>query len=136
VPQRSRAAADRQSAEPLVSAVLLVEDSPYLATTMQMMLERLGYAVRHVVNARLALDIIEAGEPIDLVFSDIVMPGEINGIKLAQILRERFPSLPIVLTTGFSNAARDAQLKGFRLLEKPYPIEALDRALRDALSDG
>jgi two-component system NtrC family sensor kinase len=114
--------------------VLLVEDNTNLAATAQMLLERLGYQVKQATTARQAMDILFAGQPVDLVFSDIVMPGEMNGIELAKVIRDRIPDLPVVLTTGFTSAAEDAFALGFTLLQKPYPMEVLERALHEALS--
>jgi CheY-like chemotaxis protein len=116
------------------ATILLVEDNSNLATTAQMLLERLGYHVRQAATARQAMDIIFTGEAVDLVFSDIVMPGEMNGIELAKMIRDRIPDLPVVLTTGFTSAAEDAFALGFPLLQKPYPMEILEQALHDALA--
>jgi two-component system NtrC family sensor kinase len=115
--------------------ILLVEDNTNLAATAQMLLERLGYTVKQAATARQAIDLISTGDAVDLVFSDIVMPGEMNGIELAKMIRERIPQLPVVLTTGFTSAAEDAFALGFTLLQKPYPMEVLERALHDALAD-
>src|SRR5438477_558 len=99
-----------------------------------MLLERLGYHVKQAATARQAVDMLFSGRtidsPVDLVFSDIVMPGEMNGIDLANLVRERIPDLPVVLTTGFTTAAEDAFSLGFTLLQKPYPMEVLEQALR------
>jgi CheY-like chemotaxis protein len=93
--------------------------------TIRMMLESLGYRVEHAVTARQALTKLESGKQVDLVLSDIALPGEMNGITFARLLRERAPQLPVVLTTAFSAAAQDAAAEGFPLLLKPYPLEVL-----------
>ena len=64
----------------------------------------------------------------DLVFSDIVMPGRLDGLGLAQIIRRRYPELPILLTTGYSDAVRDVHTD-FPILRKPYRVDELSRAL-------
>jgi DNA-binding LytR/AlgR family response regulator len=73
-----------------------------------------------------------SGETIHLVFCDIVMPGKLNGIALARMLRERFPRLPVV-TTGYAAEAGNASQEGFAILAKPYHPEVLHRAIRDRL---
>jgi DNA-binding LytR/AlgR family response regulator len=73
---------------------------------------------------------------IDLVFSDIVMPGTMNGMELAREVRRRRPGAPVLLTSGYAGAAvRDAEAEDIKILCKPYAIEALDVALRVALGD-
>jgi DNA-binding LytR/AlgR family response regulator len=68
---------------------------------------------------------------VDLVFSDVVMPGGMNGIELARALERGQPNLPILLTTGYCDAARDGEaIQGLALLRKPYRLGALEAALR------
>ena len=107
--------------------VLLVEDNPDVASVSAMLLEQLGYTVRRVSDAEAALREIEF-DGIDLVFSDIVMPGKIDGLTLAHRLREIRPNLPILLATGYSEAA--ANVSGnFPILRKPYEIHQLSQAI-------
>jgi len=107
--------------------ILLVEDNPDVATATAGLLEQLGYAVRWVSNAEEALVELD-GEGIDLVFSDIVMPGKMDGLALAQAIREKYPRLPILLATGYSDTLRRTSL-GFQILRKPYEIHELSQAL-------
>ncbi len=67
------------------------------------------------------------------MFSDILMPGGMNGLELAREIGERFPGIPVLLTTGYSASAQDAVRQGVVVLQKPYDLEALRRHLRDAL---
>jgi len=106
--------------------VLLVEDNPEVASASTGLLEQLGYSVRWVPNADTALAELEANG-VDLVFSDIVMPGRLDGLGLARIIRERHPQLPILLATGYSDAAHGAT--DFPILRKPYQMHELSRAL-------
>jgi PAS domain S-box-containing protein len=107
--------------------VLLVEDNPDVATASTGLLEELGYAVRWASDVDTALS--ELGvNGIDLVLSDIVMPGEMDGLALARILKQRHPGLPILLATGYSDAARNAGDE-FPILRKPYQIHELNEAL-------
>jgi PAS domain S-box-containing protein len=107
--------------------ILLVEDNPDVAAATAGLLEQLGYAVRWVANAEEALAEIDA-DGIDLVFSDIVMPGKMDGLALAQAIREKHPRLPILLATGYSDTLRKVSL-GFQILRKPYEIHELSEAL-------
>ncbi len=116
-------------------SILLVEDSPEIGRTATTLLEGFGYSVVHAENADRALEVLGNGRRFDLVFSDIVMPGSMNGLDLARRVRERFPAMPVLLTTGYSNAAGTAEAEGFRLLQKPYRPEILAEAVRDLLAE-
>jgi CheY-like chemotaxis protein len=107
--------------------VLLVEDNPDVAFASTGLLEQLGYSVRWVADAHSALQEIER-DGIDVVFSDIVMPGKMDGLALARILKQKHPALPILLATGYSEAARNAAAE-FPILRKPYQIHELNEAL-------
>ena len=107
--------------------VLLVEDNPDVAVVSAGLLEQLGYTVRRVSNAEAALRELEL-DGIDLVFSDIVMPGKMDGLGLARHLKEARPGLPILLTSGYSGAALNVR-GDFPILRKPYEIHELSQAI-------
>ncbi|MBN9599982.1 MAG: PAS domain S-box protein [Afipia sp.] len=109
--------------------VLLVEDNPDVAGASAGLLEQLGYAVRWVSDAEAALKAIER-DSIDLVLSDIVMPGKMDGLGLARAIRQKRPNLPVLLATGYSEAAQTARAD-FAILKKPYQIYDLSRALAE-----
>lgn len=111
--------------------VLLVEDNPDVATASAVFLEELGYRVKCVPDAESALREIEH-DGIDLVFSDVVMPGKMDGLGLARHLRQNYPNIPVVLATGYSEAARKLGSE-FLLLRKPYELHELSSALQTAL---
>ncbi|HEX4408081.1 MAG TPA: ATP-binding protein [Xanthobacteraceae bacterium] len=111
--------------------VLLVEDNAEVAAVGQAYLEELGYQVRHAASAQAGLDVIERGDDVDLLFSDILMPGGMNGLELADTVQRRFPKIAVLLTTGYSSSAQDAVRRGFEVLQKPYDLVSLERALRD-----
>ena len=113
--------------------VLLVEDSREVAAVTSALLETLGYRVVRAENANEALRHLQQGIAFDLLFSDIVMPGAIDGLGLAQLCRERYPALPVLLTSGFSEAAQSAE-PGFDILRKPFELAALERAIEQALN--
>jgi signal transduction histidine kinase/CheY-like chemotaxis protein len=120
-------------AAPPPGTVLLVEDDDAVAAAVTAMLDELGYRVVRAADAAGALAALDRhAEPIDLVFSDMVMPGVMDGAALAEAVLQRRPGLPIVLTTGFSEAAEAATRKGLRLLPKPYRIEDLASELAAA----
>jgi len=107
--------------------VLLVEDNPDVASVSVTLFEQLGYTVRRVADAEAALRELEH-DGVDLVFSDIVMPGKMNGLALAHRLREIRPGLPVLLATGYSDAA--VNVRGdFPILRKPYEIHQLSQAI-------
>jgi len=122
----------RPPAEPL-GTVLLVEDNNDVAEVGSGLLRQLGYRVRSVANGQAALAALRLDPDVDLVFSDILMPGGMNGLDLAREIAERFPDIPVLLTTGYSASAKDAVRRGLVVLQKPYDIEALRRNIREAI---
>jgi PAS domain S-box-containing protein len=109
--------------------VLLVEDNPEVANASTGLLEQLGYSVRWVPDAAAALQEIEKNG-IDLVVSDIVMPGRLDGLGLARTIKQKHPALRILLTTGYSEAAQNVRTD-FPILRKPYQMHELSQALAD-----
>jgi PAS domain S-box-containing protein len=127
VQPRARARADNVVDAGGSGTVLLVEDNPDVASVSRNLLEQLGYTVLRVSDAETALREIER-DGIDLVFSDIVMPGKMDGLGLAHRLKEIRPDLPVLLATGYSDAA--ASVRGnFPILRKPYEIHQLSQAI-------
>jgi CheY-like chemotaxis protein len=110
--------------------VLVVDDSADVAEVTSSLFEHLGYETIYRDSAEAALKLLEAGTKIDLVFSDIVMPGTIDGVGLAREIRSRYPNLPVVLTTGYSDAAKAAP-SNLRILRKPFDTEALSNFIDD-----
>jgi CheY-like chemotaxis protein len=95
------------------------------------MLDELGFDTVVAHSAREALERLSGDRRPSLVFTDIVMPGGISGIELARKVRERFPELPILLTTGYSEQV--AAQHEFPLLQKPYEIQSLATAIGNVL---
>jgi two-component system NtrC family sensor kinase len=120
-----------ESAEGGAGTVLVVEDNPEVGEVAAAYLERLGYRVRSASNGQAALDILASTPGIDIVFSDILMPGGMSGIDLARLTRHHHPDVPVLLATGYSDGAQDAAGQGFRVLQKPYDIAALKQALSE-----
>jgi PAS domain S-box-containing protein len=111
--------------------VLIVDDSAEVAEVTASLFEHIGYATVYCDSADAALRLLEDGAKIDLVFSDIVMPGPIDGVGLAREIRSRYPDLPVVLTTGYSDAAQAAP-PNLRILRKPFDTEALRDFIQNA----
>lgn len=112
---------------------LLVEDDDNVAALTGEMLGHLGWRVTRVASAEAALGAITNGLDVDLVFSDVMMPGGKNGVELAQALRERRLNLPIVLASGYIEAVSlDAERAGLMLLSKPYSMDTLAAAIEAA----
>jgi PAS domain S-box-containing protein len=115
-------------------SVLVVDDNEEVGQFSAELLEDLGYIVKRVSNAKEALAILAENEfAVDLVFSDVIMPG-MNGVELGMVLRERYPGLPVVLTSGYSNVLAENTHSGFELIQKPYSIELLSRILRKSIA--
>ncbi|HYF52642.1 MAG TPA: PAS domain S-box protein [Salinarimonas sp.] len=109
--------------------VLVVEDNVDVGTFSTQILQDLGYETTWASNASEALSHLEQGHAVDVVFSDVVMPG-MSGIELGEEIRRRFPGLPVVLTSGYSHVLAAEGRHGFELLHKPYAVEELSRVLR------
>jgi PAS domain S-box-containing protein len=119
------------NAAPPGASVLVVEDNEDVRTVAVSLLEQLGYQTMAVESAAAALQVLAARRPVSVVFSDVVLPGEIDGLSLARTLKSRHPEIPVVLTTGYTNVF-DTDPE-FPVLRKPYQIAALGRIIREAL---
>jgi CheY-like chemotaxis protein len=112
-------------------------DDAAVRTTVAMQLKSLGYAVREADGAQAALQLIAGGEKIDLLFTDVVMPGGMNGKELAAAARRQRPDLPTLFTSGFPGTSQDGGVAFDAddvLLSKPYRKQELARAVRRMLA--
>ena len=114
--------------------VLVVDDNADVADVLRGMLQDLGFAVETARCGRAALDRLAEDNAFDAVLSDIVMPGEVNGLDLAREARRLHPGLTVVLTSGYSASSELAIREGFILLRKPYQAERLRAVMQEALS--
>jgi PAS domain S-box-containing protein len=121
------------SAEP-GGIVLVVEDNEEVAAISTGYFEQLGYQAHHASNGADALDKLQSNGAYNLIFSDILMPGSVGGLELARIVREQYPKLPILLTTGYSQSAQQAVSEGFCIVPKPYDLRDLSSAVRNLRS--
>ena len=116
--------------------VLVVEDDPLVRTFVVSLIQGLGYVTLTTVNAAEAMVEIESPRQIDLLFTDVIMPGPMNGRQLAELAQQRRASLKILFTSGYSNEAiiHHGHLNpGVLLLAKPYRRADLARSIRAAL---
>lgn len=116
--------------------ILVVEDDPRVRRLTVIRLNELGYKVVAAVDAASALDIINAENDIALVLSDIVMPGGMSGVELADRIQEIDPSLKILLATGYAKgteAGKTGRQMDYKVLRKPYSIKELAETLRTLL---
>jgi len=110
--------------------VLVVEDNIEVGRFSTQLLQDLGYETTWAANASEALKLLEDdGSRFDIVFSDVVMPG-MSGVELGRAIRQRYPHLPVVLTSGYSHVLAEEGRHGFELLHKPYAVEDVSRVLR------
>ena len=110
--------------------ILLVEDQEDVGDVAQDMLETLGYTVLRAPDAARAADIIDSDQHIDLLFTDIVMPGGMNGFELARQVRETNPAAPIIFMSGYTGYSKaDISEIDAPMLQKPCPPAELADAI-------
>jgi signal transduction histidine kinase/ActR/RegA family two-component response regulator len=121
---------EREPGQCPAGSVLLVEDNDQVAMLVREMLQELGYSVERVGDATAALRTLNSSSTVDVVFSDIRMPGNMDGVELGRQIRLHRQDLPILLTSGYANGAQEAEREGFHVLSKPYDLPALASALQ------
>jgi CheY-like chemotaxis protein len=115
--------------------VLVVEDDPDVLNVVLAQLEDLGYATLAAVNGPEALQILQTPEqPVDVLLTDIVMPGGMTGVELVRAARTVRPGLPAVLTSGYIAGNMTDPAAGLPVLSKPYQQEELARVIAQALA--
>ncbi|QOZ78946.1 hybrid sensor histidine kinase/response regulator [Bradyrhizobium sp. CCBAU 53351] len=139
VPSKERHLIDLTRIRPKKSnhgRILLVEDDDEVAALVGEMLGQLGYEVTRAASAAAALGALADGRTVDLIFSDIMMPGGMNGVELAREIKKRRSDIPVLLTSGYAEASvHEAQRAGIQILAKPYHIDELAAALSTAKSN-
>jgi DNA-binding response OmpR family regulator len=120
--------------------ILVVEDEADVRSTTCGILSALGYRVLEAPDAATAVDVIEdtiaGGQQIDLVFTDVIMPGPVSSLQLGELVRERMPQTEILYTSGYAEGvlAHEGKLQAtVNLLQKPYHPDALSARIRHLL---
>ena len=113
--------------------VLMVEDQQEVGELGREMLRDLGYDVVLASSARAALDVLAKDSNFRLLFTDILMPGGMNGVALANAVRRDYPHTSVLLTTGFADAAIDEGARSYELIRKPYRRADLNERIRAVL---
>jgi PAS domain S-box-containing protein len=125
-------------------AVLVVDDEAALLDVAASYLEALGYNVFKAIDGKQALKVLEAHPDIDIMFSDVIMPGSLDGYELASLVQEKYPSLKVLLSSGFIKRREESvnddsnylAEMSIPLLSKPYNQMELAQAIRHTLDDG
>ena len=110
------------------ATVLLVEDHPDVSAVAADYLDQYGCKVLLANSAEAAIEALNKRRDIDLVLSDIVMPG-MSGLELGRLVREYHPEIGVILASGYSDKATVATEEGFTIIRKPYSPDALQRAI-------
>src|ERR1700743_1321063 len=114
--------------------VLIVEDEFLVRMDAVDMIRSLGFEVVEVENADDAIRVLEERPDITVVFTDIQMPGSMDGLKLAAAIRGRWPPIKIVATSGLSKISEDDLPLGSRFVHKPYNQSQIAAALRAVIN--
>ncbi len=115
--------------------ILVVEDEFMLLSMMTDLLEKLDYDVVTATSGQQALDLITSGATVDLLLTDVVMPGKLGGFELARLARETRPDLPVIYVSGYTGfTASEMGAVSAPLLQKPAPADELARAIANALN--
>jgi CheY-like chemotaxis protein len=130
---------DTMAAAPLLGGpetILVVEDEEDVRSSTCGILSALGYRVLEAPDAAAALGIVESGQAVDLVFTDVIMPGPVSSLQLAEAVRARLPSAQVLYTSGYAEGVLTHEGKldvSVNLLQKPYHPDALSARIRHLL---
>jgi signal transduction histidine kinase/ActR/RegA family two-component response regulator len=119
-----------------LETILVVEDEQDVRSSTVELLSALGYQVFEAEDAASAVDVIDSGAKIDLVFSDVMMPGKMSSLELSKVVRTKLPAVQILFTSGYAEGvlAHDGRLDaGVNLLQKPYNADVLSARIRHLL---
>jgi CheY-like chemotaxis protein len=116
------------------AVVLVVEDSAIIRMGAVDLVQSAGYQAREASNADEAIRILESGADVDLVFTDVQMPGTMDGIKLSYYIRNRWPPVKLIVASGKAILEESNLPEGSRFFSKPYSNHAIADAMADLLS--
>jgi CheY-like chemotaxis protein len=109
--------------------ILLVEDDPRVREVTAEWLREAGFVVAAAADGMQAMALLRRGEPVDVMFTDVVMPGGMSGVDLVREARRLWPALPVLLATGYPGQGLDSEQYGFEVLAKPYDQALLVRRM-------
>jgi two-component system, response regulator PdtaR len=114
--------------------ILVVDDEDDVRQSAVVALEQFGYRVLEACDSVGALDLLESRQDIDLLFTDVRMPGEMNGVELAFTVRSRWPSIGIIIVSGFFDLKGSSLPTGTTFLAKPYRFAELKALVEQQLA--
>jgi CheY-like chemotaxis protein len=114
--------------------ILVVEDDTFIRMNVVEMLHAAGFDIREAINADEAIQMLERDSDIELVFTDIDMPGSMNGLKLATAIRSRWPPIKIIATSGHFDVQAGDLPADARFIPKPYLSAQIISAVRELTS--
>ena len=120
---------------PVAGTVLVVEDEALIRMDIVDCLEEAGFAVLEAGNADEALEILESRMDIRLVLTDVDMPGSMDGLRLAAAIRDRWPPVQIIVTSGHVTPQAHQLPAGSRFFHKPYDRPTIAQAVRELTHD-
>jgi len=112
-----------------VAVVLIVEDEALIRINAVDFVERAGHVAIEAASADEAIKILETRKDVDIVFSDVTMPGSMDGLKLISIIRNRWPPIELILTSGKGLPMGTLLPKNTAFLQKPYGFQGLEQAI-------
>ena len=116
-----------------MTVILVVEDEAIIRMGAAQMLEDAGFTVLEACNADVALKILESRTDINVVFTDIQMPGSLCGLKLAHVIRDRWPPIQLIVASGLKAPTQDEFPNMGRFIRKPYGSKHLLKAIEELL---
>lgn len=111
--------------------VLIVEDEPLVRMVAAEMVEEAGFATIEAGDADQALTVLDALDSVDVLFTDVDMPGDMTGLELAALVRKRWPAVKVIITSGRTRPTADDLPEPSKFITKPYTQDTLNRALVD-----
>ncbi|RUP07737.1 response regulator [Hyphomicrobium sp.] len=117
------------------NVVLVVEDHPIIRTAALDFLGTAGFEVIEASSADEAIRVLEARPEIHLVFTDVEMPGSIDGLKLSHYIKDRWPPIKLIVVSGWTFVEQSHMPVGARFFRKPYNENAIIEAMRSMLSE-
>lgn len=119
---------------PLAITILVVEDEPLIRMDIADQLQNLGFRVIEAANAREAVAQLDANNDIRVMFTDVDMPGDMDGLMLAEAVRNRWPPIKIIVTSGLRGVLLSDMPNGSRFFGKPYKVSDIADAARELLA--